>query len=77
MDRNNDRKSIPIIFKSGVPQCSVLGLFLFLIYTVDFNKHVGDSSVKFFADDTPLFCDFLPNNYHNKNYMKKYILTIS
>ena len=39
---------------SGVPQCSDLGLLLFLIYIKDLEKNIK-SYVKFFADDTMIF----------------------
>ena len=40
--------------ESGVPQGSVLGLLLFLVYINDLERNIK-SNVKFFADDTMLF----------------------
>ena len=41
--------------ESGVPQGSVLGLLLFLIYINNLERNIK-SNIKFFADDTMLFC---------------------
>ena len=42
------------IVESGVPQGSVLGPLLFLIYINDLERNIR-SNIKFFADDTMLF----------------------
>ena len=50
----NDSFSDYSIIESGVPQGSVLGPLLFLIYINDLERNIK-SNIKFFADDTMLF----------------------
>ena len=48
----NNTKSTTKEIKYGVPQGSVLGPLLFLIYINDMNKAITHSKIKHFADDT-------------------------
>ncbi|PIK49022.1 putative RNA-directed DNA polymerase from mobile element jockey-like [Apostichopus japonicus] len=58
---------------SGIPQGSVLGPILFLLYINDLPSSIAGCSVKIFADDTKLYkavhslrdCDVLQNNIDN------------
>ena len=50
----NGRKSCTKSITSGVPQGSVIGPLLFLIYIDDLERNIK-SNIKFFADDTMLF----------------------
>jgi len=48
-------KSKPESVSYGVPQGSVIGLLLFLIYMNDIQYAVSNAELKLFADDTNLF----------------------
>ena len=58
-----DRSSSKLPITHGVPQGSVLGLLLFLLYINDLQKAMQHSSVHHFADDTNLL--------YTNNFLKK------
>jgi hypothetical protein len=51
----NNTTSELMCIKCGVPQGSVLGPLLFLIYISDIHKAIPDEQIKLYADDTNLF----------------------
>jgi hypothetical protein len=53
----NGKLSSPVDVSSGVPQGSVLGPLLFLIYINDVEDCINFSDFKLFADDCKLYCE--------------------
>nr|CAH7757971.1 unnamed protein product [Callosobruchus chinensis] len=53
--------SPPTNIISGVPQGSILGPLLFLLYSADLSKNVTSCDVQMYADDTQITSYFFPN----------------
>ena len=57
--------NLVLLINCGVPQGSVLGPLLFLLYIIDLNQAIKSCKVHHFADDTNLLC--LSNSIKNLN----------
>ena len=57
----NGSTSDTLEIKTGVPQCSVLGPFLFSVYINDLPSCTDIFNMIMYADDTTLFCDINGN----------------
>jgi hypothetical protein len=67
----NNELSDSVLVKAGVPQGSILGPLLFLLYINDITDNLGNLA-RLFADDTPL--SYSGKNFDlMKNYMYNYI----
>ena len=76
----NNIKSSPFQLLYGVPEGSVLGPLLFILYTTPLSHIISRSSVnhKLYADDTQLFLSFSPCNFpQNIQLLQNTIFEIS
>lgn len=61
--RTNLGMSQPELVSSGVPQGSILGPLLFLVYTFDIYSQVDNCDIQSYADDTQISLKFDPIKY--------------
>lgn len=61
----DDKLSDWFDIRAGVPQGSILGPLLFILYTADIFNTVEYSQLHCFADDTQIYLAFKPTNYLN------------
>ena len=63
----NGKLSPPTLINLGIPQGSILGQLLFLIYVNDLSKCLSSGQAIMFADDT----NFFFSNFYIINYSKR------
>ncbi|VEN61176.1 unnamed protein product [Callosobruchus maculatus] len=73
-DRNqyvslNNKNSEVGIIKKGVPQGSVLGPLLFILYVFDMNGFVEGCKMHQFADDTQIYINFQKDSVRNSQHV--------
>ena len=61
----NQQRSYSMDVEVGVPQDSTLDALLFILYINDMNKSLTMLKSIHFADDTILYLDTNPSNYHS------------
>ena len=65
---------VHIQIRSGVPQGSVLGPLLFLLYIDDLHSIVRHSKLKLYADDVALYREIKSEARLTVNYCKKILI---
>ena len=73
----NGYESFLAVINCGVPQGSVLGPILFLLYINDLNQAIKFCKVHHFADDTNLLCSSNSINKPNKPRVEIRIFNMS